>query len=134
MAEKPAPVVDVWNKRFWDACRERRVMVQQCATTGRAWFPPAPVSPFAPGGQWDWIACSGRGEVLSFVVFHQKYFAGFADELPYNVAMIRLVEGPVLISNIVGKDTSITVGMPVEVLFEDRGEFTVPVFKKSERT
>jgi uncharacterized OB-fold protein len=129
MADKPTPTVDVWNKPFWDACKDRRLTMQRCETTGKYWFPPAPVSPFAPRGKWKWIECSGRGTVVSWVVFHQKYFAGFEDELPYNVAMIRLDEGPTLISNIKADNDDIQIGMPVSVTFEKRGEFLIPTFE-----
>lgn len=129
MSEKPEPSVDVWNRPFWDACREKRLTVQRCANTGKCWFPPAPVSPFDPMSDWNWVECSGNAEVISWVVFHQKYFAGFADELPYNVAMVQLEEGPVLVTNIQADNDAVHIGMPVAVTFEDRGDFTVPLFE-----
>lgn len=132
MADKPQPIVDVWNKPFWDACRERRLTVQRCEDTSRTWFPPSPVSPFSPDAAWAWVDCSGKGKVLSWVKFHQKYFSGFADELPYNVAMIELAEGAVLISNVLPQDQDLTVGMDVEVVFENRGDFVVPLFRAAD--
>jgi uncharacterized OB-fold protein len=129
MAAKPEPLLDVWNKPFWDACAEGRLMVQRCKATGRCWFPPGPVSPFAPKAGWEWITSSGKAEVASFVVFHQKYFDGFADELPYNVAMVRLDEGATLVTNVRAANESLHVGMKVGVFFERRGSFSVPLFR-----
>jgi uncharacterized OB-fold protein len=126
---KPSPTIDVWNKPFWDACASRRLLLQRCGTTGKCWYPPAPNSPYAPRGPWEWSECSGRGTVLSWVVFHQKYFDGFADEIPYAVAMVRLAEGATVLTNIQGDRGSIAVGSPVEVAFEDRGSDVVPVFR-----
>ena len=65
-------------------------------------LPPAPVSPFTGRPEWDWITASGRGTLWSFVVFHQSYFAGMKDELPYPVVMVKLDEGPFLLTNLDG--------------------------------
>ena len=125
---KPEPIVDVWNKPFWDACREGRLVLQRCAATGRCWYPPGPRSPYDQRAAWEWVACSGRGTVRSFVIFHQKYFEGYADELPYNVAMVELEEGATLLSNIRSPNAAVRIGAPVTVAFDDRGAFKVPVF------
>ncbi|MCG8543523.1 MAG: OB-fold domain-containing protein, partial [Alphaproteobacteria bacterium] len=80
---------------------------------------------------WRWVDLSGKGKVWSFVIMHQRYFKGFADDLPYNVVQILLDEGPMLISNLVGIDNDrIEVDMPVEVVFEEATEaFTLPKFQ-----
>lgn len=124
----PEPTIDPWNKPFWDACGQGRLLMQRCRTTGRTWYPPAPVSPFDLDGGWDWVECSGRGTILSWVVFHQKYFAGFADRLPYNCALIELEEGARLISNVDAPNDQVGIGRAVTVKFEPRGAFKVPVF------
>ncbi|KQX38111.1 hypothetical protein ASD04_10810 [Devosia sp. Root436] len=134
MADMPQPAIDPWNKPFWDACEQEKLVVQRCGETGRAWFPPSPVSPYAPAAEWDWMECSGEGEVLSWVVFHQKYFAGFTDRLPYNCALIKLKEGPLLVSNIDGPNDSISIGQQVRVLFERRGDVKVPIFRAKDRS
>ena len=125
----PQPAIDNWNRPFWDACAEGILSVQRCRDTGKTWFPPAPVSPFSPKGEWEWIRCSGGAEVLSWVVFHQKYFAGFGDRLPYNVAVVKLDEGALMCTNIDAPNETIQIGQRVQVAFEQRGEVNVPVFK-----
>jgi uncharacterized OB-fold protein len=126
---KPMPVIDVWNKPFWDATRKGVFMAQRDAQ-GHVWFPPSPVSPFTHSDRWEWVALSGSGTVVSWVVFHQKYFAGFADVLPYNVAMVRLDEGPLIYTNLVDLEgTPITSGLRVTVQFREMdGRFQLPVF------
>jgi uncharacterized OB-fold protein len=81
--------------------------------------------------QLTWRTLTGRGQVESWTVFHQLYYKGFADELPYNVAVIRLEEGISLISNVTGiANDELRVGMPVEVVFESAtDEITIPKFK-----
>jgi uncharacterized OB-fold protein len=72
--------------------------------------------------------------VVSWVVFHQIYFEGFRAEAPYNVALVRLDEGPSLLTNVVGiPNEELTIGMPVSVVFEDAtAEVTVPKFQPVE--
>lgn len=128
--EKPLPLVDLWNRPFWDGCKEKRLMAQKCDASGEIWFPPSPVSPVSRTDAWSWVELSGKGRVWSWVVMHQRYFKGFADEVPYNIAQVKLDEGPMLISNIVGIENSdIEPDMPVRVIFEDITEdFTLPKF------
>jgi uncharacterized OB-fold protein len=69
--------------------------------------------------------------VYSFVIVHQRYDASFAGDLPYNVAIVELEEGPRLVTNIVGcAREDVYVGMPVHVTYEDvTDEFTLPKFR-----
>jgi uncharacterized OB-fold protein len=127
-AAKPSPLIDVWNKPFWDACAERRIVLQRCDETGKCWYPPSPRSPYAPRSTWKWVSCSGQAKLLSWVVFHQKYFEGFADEIPYVVAMVELDEGARMLTNLKGSRDGLAVGARVTVNFEDRGERRIPVF------
>jgi uncharacterized OB-fold protein len=74
---------------------------------------------------------SGKGAVESWVVFHQNYFKGFADEIPYNVTLIRLAEGPQLVTNLVEiANADIHAGLGVEVVFHPAtDDVTIPRFK-----
>jgi uncharacterized OB-fold protein len=50
---------------------------------------------------------------------------------PYVVALVELDEGPRLISNIVGcAPEDVAIDMPVEVCFEEAGDFKLPRFAK----
>ena len=129
MSAMPEPAIDPWSKPFWDACESSRLTVQRCRKTGKTWFPPSAVSPFAPEAGWDWTECSGRGKVLSWVVFHQKYFTGFADRLPYNCVLVQLDEGARMVSNLDEPNDVIKIGQNVTVAFERRGSFSVPIFR-----
>ena len=62
---------------------------------------------------------------------HQRYHPGFVDDLPYNVAVVELEEGPRLNTNIVGvENEDLRVGMPVEVVFEELSdEVSLPKFR-----
>jgi uncharacterized OB-fold protein len=62
---------------------------------------------------------------------HQLYHPGFKGEIPYNVTVVELEEGPRMTANLVGcPNDQIRVGMPVEVVFERiTDEVTLPKFR-----
>ncbi len=124
----PQPAIDEWNWPFWDFCNSNKLCIQRCRGSGKTWFPPSPISPFEPKAGWDWVECSGRAEVLSWVVFRHTYFAGFADRMPYNVAVVHLDEGAQMCTNILVPNDAIRIGLRVKVTFERRGAVNVPVF------
>jgi hypothetical protein len=63
------------------------------------------------------VTVSGNGTVWSFCEFHRQYFDGF--DVPYNVALVRLDEGPRMYTNLVGVATEdIRCGMRVKAVFE----------------
>jgi len=128
---KPLPEEDKWSEPFFAGARDGKLVAQRCAETKKFFFPPAPVSPFTRDKNWTWETLSGTGKVASYVVMHQKYFPGFADEVPYPVIEVELDEGVRLLSNIVDLgERELAVGMPVEVVFQKASEtFTLPVFK-----
>ena len=74
---------------------------------------------------------SGRGKLYTWTVIHQRYHPGFAEEIPYNVSIVELEEGPRLTTNIIGcTNDDLRVGMEVEVVFDDvTEEITLPKFK-----
>jgi uncharacterized protein len=131
----PQPQVDLWSRPFWDACREKRLILQCCDATGKFWFPPSPVSPYTGSEEWKWRAVSGRGVLWSFVVFHRAYFEGFRDSLPYTVAMVQLDEGPFLLTNLRPDGRGdLPIGTRLSVVFEERHvDFTLPQFAVEER-
>jgi uncharacterized protein len=130
LSTRPKPVIDNWNRPFWQACREQRLLLQRCAVTGKFFFPPAPVSPFTGLPQWEWTECSGTGTMWSFVVFHQNYFDGMQDELPYPVAMVKLDEGPYLLTNLADMAVGeARIGMRLAVRFPGGpGDILLPQF------
>jgi hypothetical protein len=81
------------------------------------------------------VPVSGRGEILSFYLMHQVYHPGFAAEVPYPVILVKLAEGPKLISNLVDcAPEEVRIGLPVEVVFEKLSdEVTIPKFRPAPR-
>jgi len=125
---KPLPRVTPLDRPFWENSRQSRLVVQHCEACGDAHFPPSPVCPSCLSAQQSWRAASGRGTLESWVDFHRAYWDGFKDELPYRVCLVRLDEGPILASNLVGGGAP-KIGAPVHVVFEKAtDEIVLPKF------
>ena len=128
---KPLPTLTDENRPFWDACRAGRLSLQKCTNCSHARYPISPFCPHCLSGDFEWSELSGRGTVFSYIVFHQAYHPGFKADLPYNVALVQLEEGPRMYSNIVGTpNDQVRIGDEVEVVFDPvTPEVTIPRFR-----
>ena len=79
----------------------------------------------------DWVAASGKGKVYSWIVVHQRYHRAFELELPYNVAIAELEEGPRLVTNVVEiANDDLSPDLAVEVVWDEvTAEITLPKFR-----
>ena len=128
--DKPLPVITKLTQCFWDHARNHQLAMQVCTNCGDMHFPASPVCPRCLRDAQEWRPVSGRGRLESWVEFHRAYWPGFAPELPYVVCLVKLEEGPLLVSNIVG-DTP-EIGDAVEVVFERVTEdVTLPKFRRA---
>lgn len=128
--KKSLPAVTAFNKAFWDAARRHELVAFKCLNCG-AFYEQA-IDCFAcDSPRMDWVKVSGIGQVFTFCIYHQAFHPAWKDNIPYNVAYVKLDEGPLLMTNIVGcANKDIYIGMPVEVVFQDITEdVTLPKFK-----
>lgn len=128
--EKPIPDITHETRPFFEASKRHELAVQRCRDCGTFRFPARELCSACLSSSSDWATVSGRGEIFSFNVMHQVYHPGFASEAPYAVVLVKLNEGPMILSNLVDvaiKD--IKIGMPVRVVFEEiTDEITLPKF------
>jgi uncharacterized protein len=79
-----------------------------------------------------WEQASGKGEVISFTICHPPVLPAFADRTPYDVIVVRLDEGPLIVSNMLDVDP--VVGMKVKVWFVNiDDDLTLPQFRPLSR-
>jgi len=127
---KPLPKITPLTKPFWDYARAGRLAVQICRVCGDLRFPPSPVCPACLSDDQAWRVTSGRGTLESWVDFHRAYWPAFTDDLPYRVCLVRLNEGPVLVSNLLGDSRNAKLGAPVHVVFDKvTDDITLPKFQ-----
>lgn len=91
------PPQDDLTTPWWDATRERRLLLQSCASCAAVQHHPRYVCTSC--GATDglgWIESSGLGAVDTFTVVHRSPRPDLA--APYVIARVRLDDGPVLLS------------------------------------
>ncbi|MEI5681751.1 hypothetical protein G6N74_23465 [Mesorhizobium sp. CGMCC 1.15528] len=132
-SSRPLPQPSRWSAGYWEAAAERRFVVQECRSCDRPIMYPKRVCPHCLGDDLGWRASPGKGEIYAVTAQLAGPPTGFADRLPYVVAIIRLDEGVQLMSNIVGDGAlEARIGDRVSVGFEDAGGTVLPVFRLDE--
>jgi uncharacterized protein len=130
---KPLPQPDPITKPYWDSLKAHAMRLQRCGSCGRFVFFPRALCPFCFSDALAWTPVSGRGVVHAFTVPHRHPSPAFQPDLPYVVALVELEEGPRLMTNLIDvppDPARITVGMPVEVVYDDvTPEVTLPKFR-----
>ena len=119
----PQPFANGDSKPYWDAARERRLVIRKCKACGVLHFMPRHLCPACWSDQLEWVDAKGSGTIHSFTVIRRAPAAVFAPRAPYVVALIDLDEGPRMLANVLGEDALDTrIGDRVKVTFEDRGD------------
>ena len=129
--QKPTPEINDENRAFWEGCRQGELRVQKCSHCGHIRHL-SPACPQCLKAEHEWVAASGRGTVYSWIVVHQRYNRAFEEDLPYNVTIVELDEGPRMVTSLVDvENQDIKAGTPVEVVFDRvTEEITLPKFKR----
>jgi uncharacterized OB-fold protein len=128
---KLLPTITDRNRPFWEATRRGELRMQRCLVCAHVRYPIGPVCTRCLSAETEWARLSGRGTVFATLVYHQVYNPAYANDVPYNVSMIQLEEGPRLFSNVVGvPPDQVRVGDPVEVVFDPvTDEVAIPRFR-----
>jgi hypothetical protein len=131
---KPLPTITDENRPFWDGCAAGELRMQQCTSCGHIRFPIQPLCPRCLGTEFTWRALSGRGEVFARVVYHRAFHPAYAQDVPYNVVLVQLAEGPRMYSNVVGTpNEEIRVGDALAVVFDEVADgIHVPRFRPAD--
>jgi uncharacterized OB-fold protein len=118
---KPLPVIDDANRPYWEALKRHELRLPRCGACGHVRFQPYRYCPKCGSDEMHWQTLSGRGRIWAACVFHQVYFEGFRAEVPYNVVLVELEEGPRVYSNLVGVSSvrDVPIGTPVQAEFDD---------------
>ncbi len=130
-AGRPVPLPNPVSEPFWEGCRRGQFLLQRCTSCAATQFYPRTLCSACGRGELEWVAAAGAGEIVSYTVVRRAITEAFAARVPYVVAIVRLAEGPQLMSHIVDCDPdAVRVGAPVTLGFEDLdGEASLPVFR-----
>jgi uncharacterized OB-fold protein len=128
---KAAPVPTPETQPYWDAANRGELQLQRCRSCDELYFYPRPFCPTCLGDDIAWEVVSGRGTLHSYNIVHRPP-PGWEEDVPYVIAIVKLEEGPTMMSNVVGvvaDPAHLPIDLPLEVTFEARGEQQVPVFR-----
>jgi uncharacterized OB-fold protein len=101
---------------FWEATRRDELVVPWCTACDRPFWYPREVCPSCLGTAIDWRPASGTGEVYAVSVQHRPGPGRDPEDGPYAVALVDLVEGVRMMTNVVGcPPGDVTVGMAVQL-------------------
>ncbi len=92
----------------------------KCKNCGRSYFPPRDICPTCHResiGKMEKYKFKGTGTVISYTTVHESAPA-FKRQVPYNLAFIKLTEGPVITAQIVDcEPEDIEIGKEVHMVF-----------------
>jgi uncharacterized OB-fold protein len=123
------PALDELNTFFWTAGVDGQLRFLRCTDCSYIIHPPAPYCPNCAGSHTEPQPVSGRGTVFSYTVNHQPW-DGVGDV--YVIGLVEIAEQPDvrLTTNLVEVDVDeVRIGMPVEVVFEQRDKVYLPLFR-----
>jgi uncharacterized protein len=129
MSDRPKPTIYPETRFYWDGAKNGKLLLNSCTSCSKAYFPPRPFCPNCGSRDVTVIEASGRGRLYSYIINHLPA-PGY--EPPFTVAVVMLDEGVKMVSNIVdcpAEPEALTLDMPLEVTFEQRGDIAVPQFK-----
>jgi uncharacterized OB-fold protein len=127
MLPEPTPE----TAHFWEGCREGELRLQRCRACAENYFPPRPFCPRCGDRDVETFAASGRATLHSYVINHRPR-PDMGTE-PHSIALVKLAEGPQMMSNIVEcpqTPEALRLDMPLDVVFVKQNEtISLPFFK-----
>ena len=123
------PQLDDTNRAFWTGGAKGELLIQWCEPCAQWIHPPQANCPGC-GGTLEARPVSGRGTVFTFTVNRHPFNPTVP--LPYLIAIVELDEQKDLrlLTNLVHLEPeAASIGMAVQVCFEQHGEMFVPVFE-----
>ena len=126
MLPEPTPE----TRHFWDGCKEGELRLQRCTACQHSYFPPRPFCPKCACREVEVYPASGKGVLWSYVINHRPR-PDMGTE-PYAIAVVKLAEGPQMMTNIVDcpqTPEALQLDMPLQVSFaRQTDDITLPLF------
>lgn len=111
--EPPTPLS--YTKPFWEATRQKKLMLQFDKRNSRYQFYVRPVSIYDGLGDLEWREAEGTGEIFTFTIA-ERARPPFQGHEPFAIAMVTLKEGVNIMANIIHcSSEELRIGMPVKL-------------------
>jgi uncharacterized OB-fold protein len=125
----PGPNPTALSAPFWSAAAEGRLVLQRCRACSRFAAYPREICPFCWSEDLAWEEVSGLAEVQTFTRVHRAGNAGWQVATPFVVALVRLAEGPVLLTQLLGVGNGLRRGAACHMVQMRVADWTLPFFR-----
>lgn len=126
MLPEPTPE----TRHFWDGCQAGELRLQRCTDCQESYFPPRPFCPKCGSRKVEVYKASGEAVLWSYVI-NQRPRPDMGTE-PYAIAVVKLAEGPTMMTNIVDcpqTPEALQLDMPLKVSFSKQSDtISLPLF------
>ena len=121
------PDVSPEARQWWEATRERRLLVQCCGSCGHRQHYPRAMCVRCGGTDLGWVEAAGLGTIYSFTHSHRSPDPA-TFEPPYTIAIVTLDEGPRMLATVTG--TGVRCDAPVRLAWTPLADGrNLPVFE-----
>ncbi len=122
------PPEDELTAEWWAGTRNRRLLLQTCLDCLHRQHHPRNLCLSCQGTNLGYTEATGDGVVDTFTLVHRSPRPDL--EVPYVIARVRLAEGPVMLSTLLGDDEW-QIGDAVRVDFQPLSDGrALPVFRR----
>jgi len=131
-ASRPRIVPNLANRFFWEGAERGALMVLRCEVCGFRAHPSPDRCPRCAARALAPERLSGRGTVYSFTIVRRAFHPGFADDLPYVLALVSLPEqaGLRMVSRVINTaPEAVCIGLEVEAVFVPADGFGLALFQ-----
>ncbi len=122
------PITDQ-NKPYFDGLDAGELRLQHCPQDDTWVFPATPVCPTCLTTELEWLTVSGKATLWSWIRIHQQYFEAYADERPYQVAFVKLAEGPFMMTRVLAEQEQLSIDADLELEMTVVGTHQLPTFR-----
>lgn len=114
---------------LWDALAQGRFMLQHCPDCERWVFYPRAICPHCWSSNLAWREASGQGRLATWSVQHRPGHPGWQPASPYALGLVRLAEGPTILSQILAPPDRLALDLPLRLRIVIIGENALPFFE-----
>ncbi len=123
----PLPSAD--TEIFYNGWKDKKLLFHKCRKCGNIIWPFSIACPECLDTETELIESKGRGQIYTYTIFNVPFHKDFKDKIPYVVAIVKLSEGPKLVTNIVNTSFRlIQCDSPVKIVWQKSGDCFIPVF------
>lgn len=123
----PLPCAD--TEIFYNGWENKKLLFSKCRQCGNVIWPFSIACPKCLNTETELMESKGRGQIYTYTIFNVPFHKDFKDKIPYVVAIVKLSEGPKLVTNIVNTPFRlIKCDSPVEIVWQKSGVYFIPVF------